>query len=110
MELDQSKVHKINEIADYVPNTVVSRTILKKTTGNIMITSVPSGEEILKKISPFDIYLQIIDGTAEVTIGEEIFIMKSSEGIIIPSHSPHSMTARQSFKMIATVIKSGYEL
>lgn len=107
--LEPSKAHIIIEIIEYVPNAVVSRTIIKKTTGNITATSIASGEELGEKISPFDIYVQIIDGTAQVVIDDKSISLKLGEGIIIPAHSKHSFHANERFKMISTIIKSGYE-
>ncbi len=108
-ELERSKAHIIVEIIEYVPNAVVSRTIIKKTTGNITITSFDTGEELAEKTSPFDNYIQIIDGNAEVIINEKKIILKLGEGIIIPAHSPHCFNANEQFKMISTIIKSAYE-
>ncbi|HEV7620649.1 MAG TPA: hypothetical protein VGO09_02890, partial [Flavisolibacter sp.] len=65
-ELEKAKVHIIVEIIEYVPNAVVSKTIIKKTTGNITVSSFDVGEELAERTSPFDTYIQIIDGAAEV--------------------------------------------
>ena len=91
-------------------HAVVSRTIIKKTTGNITATSMDIGEELGEKTSPFDIYVQIIDGAAEVTINDKMIMLNLGSGIIISAHSKHSFAASEQFKMITTVIKSGYEL
>jgi quercetin dioxygenase-like cupin family protein len=108
-EVEKAKVHIIIEIIEYVPNAVVSKTIIKKTTGNITASSFAIGEELEEKISPFDTYIQIIDGAAEVTIDKKKYNLKLGEGIIIPAHSTHRFNANEQFKMISTVIKSGYE-
>ncbi|HPH98734.1 MAG TPA: cupin domain-containing protein [Chitinophagaceae bacterium] len=108
-EIEKSKAHIIVEIIQYIPNAVVSKTIIKKTTGNITVSSFDAGEELGEKISPFDNYIQIIDGTAEVTIDEKKFKLKLGEGIVIPAHSKHCFNANEQFKMISTIIKSGYE-
>ncbi len=108
-ELEKTKVHIIVEIIEYVPNSVVSKTIIKKSSGNISVTSVDTGEELAEKKSPFDTYIQIIDGSAEIMIHEKKFQLKLGEGIVIPAHAPHSFNANEQFKMVATVIKSGYE-
>ena len=108
-ELEKSKVHIIIEIIEYVPNAVVSKTIIKKTTGNVTASSFDAGEELAEKTSPFDNYVQIIDGTAEVVIDEKNYKLRLGEGIIIPAHSAHRFNANEQFKMISTVIKSGYE-
>lgn len=109
MPVEKSIAHIIIEIIEYVPNAVVSRTIIKKTTGNITATSIAIGEEMGEKTNPFDTYVQIIDGAAEVTINDEIILLQLGEGIIIPAHAKHGFTANEQFKMITTVIKSGYE-
>jgi quercetin dioxygenase-like cupin family protein len=109
LELEKSKAHIIIEIIEYVPNAVVSRTIIKKTTGNITATSMTIGEELSEKTIPFDTYVQIIDGAAKVTIDDKTMLLKLGEGIIIPAHIKHSFTANEQFKMITTIIKSGYE-
>ena len=108
-EIEKSKVHIIVEIIEYVPNAVVSKTIIKKTTGNVTVTSFATGEELAEKTSPFDSFVQIIDGTAEVVINEKNYLLRSGDGIVIPAHAPHCFNANVQFKMISTVIKSGYE-
>jgi quercetin dioxygenase-like cupin family protein len=109
IELEKSKVHIIVEIIEYVPNAVVSKTIIKKTTGNVTVTSFDAGEELAEKTSPFDNFIQIIDGAAEVTINEKKYKLKLGEGIVIPAHAPHCFNADEQFKMISTIIKCGYE-
>jgi quercetin dioxygenase-like cupin family protein len=108
-ELEKAKVHIIVEIIEYLPNAVVSKTIIKKITGNITATSFDAGEELAEKTSPFDNYIQIIDGTASVTVDENVFKLTKGQGIIIPAHASHIFNANEQFKMISTVIKSGYE-
>lgn len=108
-ELEKSISLIIIEIIEYVPNAVVSKTIIKKTTGNITAMSFAEGEELGLKTSPFDTFVQIIDGSAEVIIDKKIHNLKLGTGIIIPAHSPHCFNANEQFKMISTIIKSGYE-
>src|SRR4030095_263245 len=109
LELEKSKAHIIVEIIEYVPHAVVSKTIIKKTTGTVTVSSFDTGEELAEKISPFDSYVQIIDGAAEVTVDDKKHMLGLGEGIIIPAHTSHCFNANQQFKMISTIIKSGYE-
>jgi len=108
-ELEKSVSHIIVEIIEYVPNAVVSKTIIKKTTGNITAMSLAEGEELGLKTIPFDTFVQIIDGSAELIVDKKIHNLKLGVGIIIPAHAPHCFNANEQFKMISTVIKSGYE-
>ncbi len=108
-EIEKSKAHIIIEIIEYIPNAVVSKTIIKKLTGNITASSFDAGEELAEKTSPFDNYIQIIDGNAELTVNGKKHRLRLGEGIIIPAHASHFFNATEQFKMISTVIKSGYE-
>ena len=85
------------------------KTIIKKTTGNVTVSSFDAGEEMAEKTSPFDTYIQIIDGTAELFINEKKYKLGLGDGIIIPAHARNNFNANVQFKMISTIIKSGYE-
>jgi quercetin dioxygenase-like cupin family protein len=108
-EIEKSKAHIIVEIIEYIPNAVLSRTIIKKTTGNITISSFDTGEEMAEKSSAFDTYIQIIDGSAEIVIDGKKHNLMLGQGIIIPAHTRNSFSAKEPFKMLSTVIKSGYD-
>lgn len=108
-ELEKSKAHIVVEIIQYIPNAVLSKTIISKTTGNITVSSFDAGEELAEKISPFDTYIQIIDGIAELMIDRKKYSLKPGDGIVIPAHSRHNFNATVQFKMLSTIIKSGYE-
>jgi quercetin dioxygenase-like cupin family protein len=108
-EVEKAIPHIIVEIIEYLPNAVVSKTIIKKTTGNVVVTSVDKDEELAEKTSPFDTYIQIIDGAAVIRINGMKYKLRLGEGIIIPAHAKHNFNADVQFKMISTIIKSGYE-
>lgn len=109
-ELEKSKAHIIVEIIEYMPNSVVIKTIIKKSTGSISVMSFDSGEGLTEKTSPFDTFAQIIEGSAEIVIDKVSHMLSSGEGIIIPAHLANYIKPNGRFKMILTIIKSGYEL
>lgn len=109
LEFEKSKALIVVEIIEYVDDSIVIKTIIKKTTGNISAVSFDTGEKLEEKTSPFDTFLQIIDGKAEVIIADESNLLKTGESIIIPAHERFTIKANDRFKMISTVIKSGYE-
>jgi quercetin dioxygenase-like cupin family protein len=108
-EVEKSKVFIVVETIEYIPNAVVRKTIIKKTTGNVTAVSFDSGENLTEKISPFDTFIQIIEGRAEILIDDSSQNLKTGESIIIPAHSRNTIKANERVKMISTIIKSGYE-
>lgn len=109
LEFEKSKVMIIVEIIEYVPDSVVIKTIIKKSTGNITAVSFDAGVKLEEKTSPFDTFIQIIDGKAEVIINNVCTLMETGSSMIIPAHVRNSIKANDRFKMLSTVIKSGYE-
>ena len=99
----------IIELVEYIPNSILRKTIMKKTTGNVTAVSFDSGETLTENITPFDTFIQIIEGKAEIMIGKKSNLLNCGDGIIIPAHASHIVKANERFKMIQTVIKSGYE-
>ena len=108
-ELEKSKAHIIVEIIEYMTNSVVIKTIIKKSTGNISVMSFDSGEGLTEKTSPFDTFVQILEGKAEIVIDKQSNLLESGQGIIIPAHSLNYIKPNGRFKMVSTIIKSGYE-
>lgn len=108
-EVEKSKVLIIVEIIEYIPNSVVIKTIIKKTTGNVSAVSFDSGESLAERTSPFDNFIQVIDGKAEIVIDGVSNLLDTGQSIIIPAHSRNTIKANIRFKMLSTIIKSGYE-
>lgn len=108
-EVEKSKVHITVEIIEYVQNSVVIKTILKKSTGNISVMSFDSGEGLTEKTSPFDTFVQIIEGKAELVINGKSNLLETGHSIVIPAHASNLVKPNGRFKMILTIIKSGYE-
>ena len=108
-ELEKSVGHIIVEIIEYMPNAVVIKTIIRKSTGNISVMSFDSGEGLTERKSPFDTFAQIIEGKAEIVIDKVSHLLQSGQGIIIPAHASNLIKPNGRFKMIQTIIKSGYD-
>ncbi len=109
IELEKSRSHIIVEIIEYVSNSVVSKTIIRKSTGNISVMSFDNGEGLTEKTSPFDTFAQIIEGKANIVINNVSHLLEAGMGIIIPAHEANFIKPNGRFKMILTIIKSGYE-
>ena len=108
-DIDIGIAHIIVEIIEYIPNSVVSKTILNKSTGHVSVMSFDTGEGLLEKTSPFDTFAQVIDGKAEIVIEGVSHLLNTGQGMVIPAHRSNIINANERFKMIMTVIKSGYE-
>lgn len=103
--IEFSKVLNLQDLISYQEGQVISRTIAQIPSANITLFSLDKGEGISTHVTSGDAMVQILDGTAEITIGKNVFNVKSGETIIMPSDIPHGLEARERFKMLLTVIK-----
>lgn len=108
-EIPKGSAHILVELIEYEHNAVVSKTVMKKTTGTINAMSFASHEGLSEKISPFDTYVQIIDGSANIVIDGTATTLLTGQGIVVPAHQASHIKPNGRFKLILTVIKSGYE-
>ena len=109
-ELEKSRSHITVQIIEYLDDAVVIKTILKKTTGSVSVMSFDKGQGLLDRSTPFDTFVQVIDGMAEIVIAGESNFLETGSSIVIPAHAQSSIRQNGRFKMIQTMIKSGYEI
>jgi quercetin dioxygenase-like cupin family protein len=105
-EFEKSRVFSFDESVEYSDGGIVSKTVLKKETGNISLFSFAKGEALSEHTAPFDAMIQVVDGKGEVVIGGKSYILKAGQSIIMPANIPHSVAAVEKFKMVLTMIKS----
>ena len=108
-EIIKGKAHIIVELIEYEHNEVVSKSIMKKITGSINAMAFDTGEGLNEKTSPFDTYVQVIDGNAIIVIDGASTKLEIGQGILIPAHASSHVEPNGRFKLLLTVIKSGYE-
>ncbi|MFN8278886.1 MAG: cupin domain-containing protein [Saprospiraceae bacterium] len=101
-----SKTFRPDENIAYADGSVVSKMVIKKPTGNITLFAFDKDEGLSEHSSPHDVLIQILDGIAEITIAGNPQIIHKGECIIFPSNVPHSLKAKEKFKMMLTMIKS----
>ena len=103
--IEPSKIFVSEESIEYADGSVVSKTILKKTTGNITLFAFDIGEGLSEHSSPYEALVQLLDGKAEIIIGGTSYNLNAGQNIILPANIPHSLKANEKFKMMLTMIK-----
>jgi len=93
-------------LVDYQQGSVVSRTLIKKATGTVTLFAFDAGEELSEHTAPFDALVQVLDGSADVTIAGNPLRLTAGQMIIMPADQPHAVKAPQRFKMMLVMIRS----
>ena len=105
-EFEKSKVFSFNDSVEYSDGGIVSKTVIKKQTGNISLFSFAKGEALSEHTAPFDAMIQVVDGRGEIIIGGKSFFLETGQCIIMPANITHAVKAVERFKMVLTMIKS----
>ena len=95
----------LNDLVSYQDGSVVSRTLIAKPAGTVTLFAFDRGESLSEHTAPFDALVQVLDGTAEITISGNPYALGAGEMIIMPAGKPHSLTATGKFKMMLVMIK-----
>lgn len=59
--------------------------------------AIDTGEALAEKISPFDMFIQVIEGVA-VVIDEKLNILQTGQAVIIPAHASNIVKAMSGSK------------
>lgn len=103
--IEFSKALKLQELVSYQEGQVVSRTIAQLPRVNITLFALYKGEGISTHTTSGDAMVQILEGQAQITIGNEVLDVREGETVIMPADIPHALEAREGFKMLLTVVK-----
>jgi quercetin dioxygenase-like cupin family protein len=104
-EFVKGEVFSFADSVDYASGAIVSKTVLKKETGNISLFAFDKGEALSEHTAPFDAMIQVVDGKGQIIIGGKPFEVTAGNSIIMPANIPHAVKAVEKFKMILTMIK-----
>ena len=101
--IDYQKALSLENLVEYQSGQVVSRTLAQGKNLSLTLFAFDKGEEISSHSSTGDAMVYILDGAAEITIGEEHFRLKKGETIVMPAGIPHALLAAEQFKMLLIV-------
>jgi quercetin dioxygenase-like cupin family protein len=93
------------EMVAYQPGAVVSRELIKKKAGTVTVFAFDKDQGLSEHTAPFDALVQILDGTAEVTLAGTPHLVNQGELILMPANVPHALKAVERFKMMLIMIR-----
>ncbi len=105
-EFEKAEAFHNVEITEYVPNSIVIKTIIKKTTDHISVIPFDLGEALTEKGTPYDTLIKITQGRAEIVINGKSNLLNTGQSIIIPAYTSNIVRSKEQFKMISTIIKT----
>ncbi len=100
------EVQKLTDLVGYQDGSVVSREIIRKSTGTITLFAFDEGQGLSEHTAPFDALVHVIDGEVDVTISGKSYHLSQGDYVILPAGETHALKAQSKFKMLLVMIKS----
>ncbi len=93
-------------LIDYAADSIVSKTLLDKSAGNLTLFAFAQGQRLSEHTSPFDAVVHVLNGKTTLTIGGKDIEASAGQLVIMPANVPHAVTASEPFKMLLIMIRS----
>ena len=93
-------------LVQYQEGSVVSRTLLQDDSGTLTVFSFDAGQALSEHTVPFNAFVQVLDGQAEITVGGEPATVDAGQIILMPGGIAHKVRAVKRFKMLLTMFKT----
>ncbi|MGD8276531.1 MAG: cupin domain-containing protein [Gemmatimonadota bacterium] len=96
----------LDGLIDYQGDSIVSRVLLKSPAGTVTLFAFDRGQELSEHTAPFDALVQVLDGTAAITVGGTRHDVVAGHVIRLPGGIPHAVAATTRFRMLLTMIRA----
>ena len=103
--MPKGNAFNLEKHVEYAAGSVVSKTLLKKDTGNITLFAFDTGQGLSEHTAPFDAVVHILDGEARITIGGQPQTVPKGDMLIMPANISHALHAEKRFKMLLVMIR-----
>lgn len=91
---------------DYQSGGIVSKQLIKTPTGNVTLFAFDAGQGLTEHTSPFDAFVTVLEGTAEVSIAGVVERVGPGQIVQLPASIPHGVQAPERFKMTLTMLRT----
>lgn len=98
-------VFDLTDLLEYQTGAIVSRTLIDEESATVTLFAVAEGQTISEHTAPHDAIMQVLDGTATVTVGDSEYVVGSGESLVFPANEPHALDGEESFKMLLTMVR-----
>ena len=98
------QVTELDLLVEYQPGQVVSRTLAQNDAVSVTLFAFDEKEEISSHKSEGDAMGMVLEGSADITIGENKYQLDSGKTIVMPAGIAHAVAASTQFKMLLVVV------
>jgi quercetin dioxygenase-like cupin family protein len=92
-------------LVKYQKDSIVSRSLLKKESGDLTVFAFDKGQALGEHTVPFEAYIYILEGIGLITVSGKEYSVSQGQSIVLPAGKPHSVRADVRFKMMLFLLR-----
>jgi quercetin dioxygenase-like cupin family protein len=102
---DREKIISLSAETQFVPNGIVSRTLLRTDNSRTVLFGFSEGQELTEHTSTQHALIQILSGECEFSLAGKPHPLKANDFLYMPPNLPHAVKATKQFSMLLTLSK-----
>lgn len=104
--IEAGRAHALDGLVSYAEGSIVSRTLVDTEHTTVTLFAFDAGQSLSEHTAPFDAYVNVLDGAAELVIGGETVPASAGEIVLMPADVPHAVRASERFKMMLIMVRA----
>jgi quercetin dioxygenase-like cupin family protein len=96
---------RLADLVDYQPESIVSRSLLSKQSGNVTLFAFDAGQSLSEHTTPHDALVFCAEGTMEITIEDQVHRLSEGDLLLMPANRPHAVTGKERSKMLLIMLR-----
>lgn len=107
MDTARPTIHDLREPVEVPADGILSRAIHNDDDVRVVLFSFAPGQQLSDHTAAMPVTLQVVEGTATITLGERVTEAGSGTWIHLPANLSHSVVAHTPVTMLLTMLKHG---
>src|SRR5436190_24268120 len=105
IDSERQRIVSLPEETSYVPNGIVSRTLLRTENSRVVLFGFAEGQELTEHTSTQHAIVQVLSGSCEFSLAGKPHDLKTGDLLYMPPNLAHSVKATKQFSMLLTLSK-----
>lgn len=102
---DEIVAGKLVNLVTYQKDAIVSKVLAKSKAGNLTLFAFAAGQELSEHTAPFEALIHVVDGAAEIGVGDDQYHAETGHLVRLPANVPHWVRAKEPFKMMLIMLR-----
>jgi len=102
--IPHEEITTLKDLVTVQTGQIVSKTLAQNSAVSLTVFAFDKNEEISTHDSSGDAVVTVLEGTGAFTVDGKEYILNQGETLVMPAKKPHSVFAKEAFKMLLIVV------